>query len=619
MPFNLVRVEGGWKVRDDKGKLYSDEPLSRRAALAQQRALYVNVPDASKFGDNAKEAVSGNADGINATGPKGLGAGRACGKRWGSRRRKSYMSELDIERHNEEDPEEHKHLQGKHDQKRHGARWGIDGVRKLAKGMGLRVRQTKDGKIAITGKTGGGFGTDIRANNITSAKKFIRDIKRRENLKRREGDAHKKGEFTKGDLVEMPINKFAKFRGTVVRRARQQGVDGYIVRNIRPDKSGGRREMFLPKKDTILVASRSRTEGMSEDTLAFLKSKNSHESSSLTVFKDSTGEYRWVLFSSNAYRDLDREIVSTKALEEDVARTDETKEYGPLRWWHVDGFDIGDCDWRVVHGHTLIESGTFRSKALGERTMKNAKKLQVSIGFKHPPDQPDGEGVYDKIRTFERSLLPRGKAANPFTRVFVSQEDDMATKAEKLAEFEKKYGMKPDQFLAAAEEAEKELEGLNITHKEGDGGEVDPVEAEKAKKPKPEPEDDEEEEGEEEPVIGNMSVKEFESFLGKALAPITEKMHSHDAAKESGEAAQAAAQAVKAEKESREAQIKTLQDQIAALQNQVKELGGEIPRAFAGGYRASEDPNTVVDPGVAKEAGPQADNFLANFIGNLVK
>lgn len=193
----------------------------------------------------------------------------------------------------------------------------------------------------------------------------------------------------------------------------------------------------------------------------------------------------------------------------------------------------------------------------------------------------------------------------------------MATKAEKLAEFEKKYGMKPDQFLAAAEEAEKELEGLNITHKEGDGGEVDPVEAEKAKKPKPEPEDDEEEEGEEEPVIGNMSVKEFESFLGKALAPITEKMHSHDAAKESGEAAQAAGKAVQSEKEAREAQVKALTDQIAALQAQVKELAGETPRAFSG-YRATEDAANVIDPETAKEAGPQADSFLAQFMTGIV-
>lgn len=355
------------------------------------------------------------------------------------------------------------------------------------------------------------------------------------------------------------------------------------------------------------------------------------------VFKDAGGNYRWILISSNAYRDRDREIVSTKALENDVALSDEIGVYGPLRWWHVDGMDIGDCDWRILHGKTLIESGTFRSKALAERTKELADSLQVSLGFRHPQTEPDRDGVYHNIRVFERSLLPRLKAANPFTRVFVSQEDDMATKAEKLAEFEKKYGIKPDEILKAAEAVEKELDDLNIAFKQADEGGED--ESEKAKKapPKPEPEpeeddiegaevhvpdeEDEEEKEDEEPVIGNMSIKEFKAFLAEALAPIAEKMHSHDAAKEAQDAAQAATDLVQAEKQARETalsqaalQIKAMTEQITLLNNKVKELSAETPRAFAG-YRASEDPDTVID---AKEVGgPQADNFLAQFIGNL--
>ena len=53
----------------------------------------------------------------------------------------------------------------------------------------------------------------------------------------------------------------------------------------------------------------------------------------LKVFKGEDGNLRWVTVSSTAFRDRDNEIVSTKALDEDVTLSDQTKEYGPLRWW----------------------------------------------------------------------------------------------------------------------------------------------------------------------------------------------------------------------------------------------------------------------------------------------
>lgn len=80
----------------------------------------------------------------------------------------------------------------------------------------------------------------------------------------------------------------------------------------------------------------------------------------LSVFK-AHGRYRWVLVSSCAYRDRDQEIVSTKALEGAVALADKTGYRGPLRWWHIRGVDLGDCDFQAIHGRFLIESGTFRA------------------------------------------------------------------------------------------------------------------------------------------------------------------------------------------------------------------------------------------------------------------
>lgn len=153
-------------------------------------------------------------------------------------------------------------------------------------------------------------------------------------------------------------------------------------------------------------------EGMSKET-------------SLSVFKDSSGRYRWILLSSNAYRDRDGEIVSTKALLDDVARADRDRDYGPLRWWHVPGLDIGDCDFNAMSGRVLVESGTFRSEAIGQSVFKAQGGLQASIGFKHPHTEPDLEKIYWNIRRFERSLTPTGRASNPFTKLVVKQERQM--------------------------------------------------------------------------------------------------------------------------------------------------------------------------------------------------
>ena len=96
---------------------------------------------------------------------------------------------------------------------------------------------------------------------------------------------------------------------------------------------------------------------------------------SLHVFKAADG-WRWLGVTSNAYEDREREIVSTKALEDDAERMEAAREYGPLRWWHVGeveyarpldwttaiagpGVDIGTCDISMVVGRMAVEGGTL--------------------------------------------------------------------------------------------------------------------------------------------------------------------------------------------------------------------------------------------------------------------
>lgn len=191
---------------------------------------------------------------------------------------------------------------------------------------------------------------------------------------------------------------------------------------------------------------------------------------SLTVLKDKTGRYRWILFSSNAYRDRDEEIVSEKALGDDCDRADRDGAYGPLRWWHVPGVDIGDCDFNAMHGRILVESGTFRDERIGAAVARKAKDLQVSIGFIHPPDQPDAAGVFHTIRRFERSLVPAGKASNPFTHVLVQEQPTMATVKERLDDLVRLLGDSAlaEQVIRAAETTQKAIDGQGVAYKSVD-------------------------------------------------------------------------------------------------------------------------------------------------------
>jgi len=93
----------------------------------------------------------------------------------------------------------------------------------------------------------------------------------------------------------------------------------------------------------------------------------------MSVVKQKDGRSRWVMFSSTAYQDRDGEIVSQKALADDVARMDASGEYGPLDWWHVNGLNLGRCDYNAMDGNVLIESGTFASEAIAEAVKASAK------------------------------------------------------------------------------------------------------------------------------------------------------------------------------------------------------------------------------------------------------
>ncbi len=191
------------------------------------------------------------------------------------------------------------------------------------------------------------------------------------------------------------------------------------------------------------------------------------------VYQDKAGQWRWLAWTTNAFVDRDGEIFQTKALEEEVARTDEEWPEGDRRllFWHIPGSDFGTCDWRGVVGRILVESGTFDGtprgqKALGYLQAHPDEDMRVSHGYVYRSEDRK-DGVYEWLQIKERSMLPGAVAANPWTQ-FSAKEVTMPLTKEKRTKLEELFG--PEEAAAiekAAEQRTKELEQQGIAFKEG--------------------------------------------------------------------------------------------------------------------------------------------------------
>lgn len=355
------------------------------------------------------------------------------------------------------------------------------------------------------------------------------------------------------------------------------------------------------------------------------------------VSKDDSGAYRWVLISSNAYRDRDGEIVSQKALQADVARADADGDYGPLRWWHVPGLDIGDTDFNMLNGKFLVESGTFRSPEIAEAVKAEADELQASIGFRHPATEPDQENVYNQVRRFERSLVPRGRASNPFTSLTVKEgENEMTSLTDKIQAF--KALLKDDELashiLQQVETKERDLDAAGVAFKEESAPpeKKDPVDAnpggadttrkaDESGNPDTEPE---------KPMSAAAQLgTDYTEILEACKGMMTECKAMLEEVK--GMYAKSKDDATARQQEQATA-FKAYQDKLALLEKQqtatidalsksqkeIRELMGDLPKGIAREYLASQAEDTVVqkDDERVKQDGPRGDalsNFMKDF------
>jgi hypothetical protein len=361
---------------------------------------------------------------------------------------------------------------------------------------------------------------------------------------------------------------------------------------------------------------------------------------SFVVFKDHSGQHRWIARTTTAYRDRDGEIISEAALDADSQRMMASGQFGPLRYWHIGqpdpanleapwgpGIDIGDCDYSVVIGRTRIESGTFRSAAIATKMARVADRHEMSPGFLYTPEQPDDNGVFSAIRTFERSPVPRrfARASNLFTG-FTVKEHTM-----ELAEMERRFkamyqelGLTPEQGLELGKQlltTEKDAHAQQIAFKEATlappeeitiGGVVYTVKAAAPAMVEGSPEEEAAETPEEETAemdagegdsgdmqgdyLGDMSWDEFAAKLGALLAPV---LKMQDMVKSIGDAhaeLKGMYGGVAQKDDARAAEVVAIKSQIATLAQKLAQIEGDQPATIL--------PDDVAQ--ALKSAGPQA-------------
>ena len=200
-----------------------------------------------------------------------------------------------------------------------------------------------------------------------------------------------------------------------------------------------------------------------------------------TGFKMINDEKMWVAWHTNAYEDKDREYFAIKAIEKDIIRMNETKQYPELWRWHIGEAPQVNADgtfsykWSTRHGKGInaftignfaCVIGTFDNTPMAEKFKayyRNNPDIELSHGFFYDPAQKKEKTYYD-YKTFEISTLPKGKAANPYTRFAVNTKEEgteMQLTKEQLADLEERLGKEAlIDILKAGMGANAKMEGV---------------------------------------------------------------------------------------------------------------------------------------------------------------
>jgi hypothetical protein len=179
---------------------------------------------------------------------------------------------------------------------------------------------------------------------------------------------------------------------------------------------------------------------------------------------------KWFAWWSNAFEDHDHEFFSAKAIDEYVRRVDVGAVPLPELWlWHTPGTKHGAAEWVGRIGHFAVAAGAFDDTPAGRAAQAHYAKTDgrygMSHGFTYDPGQKR-DGVFHQFNTFELSVLPLDKAANPYTAFSEVFEMDMSE--EKFAFLARVLGSEDmaQQLVTATEDKSRAMEQLDVRYKD---------------------------------------------------------------------------------------------------------------------------------------------------------
>jgi len=190
--------------------------------------------------------------------------------------------------------------------------------------------------------------------------------------------------------------------------------------------------------------------------------------SAVIVEKDAQGNWRWIGWASNNFKDLDWDILSEKSHKDYVAWLDANPDMAPeLQLWHRPGTrqEKSADFWGYENGFLILSGVLTEKEAQGILRAMKEVDLGMSLGFFVFERDLEDRRIVQKYRAYESSLLPLDKAANPFTDFdIVIKEAGMETQEflslvmgeEKAKSFMDKTGLKQKQLREAAVEEKEE-------------------------------------------------------------------------------------------------------------------------------------------------------------------
>jgi ATP-dependent DNA ligase len=143
------------------------------------------------------------------------------------------------------------------------------------------------------------------------------------------------------------------------------------------------------------------------------------------AFKAADGRTWWLQFTTNAFQDREREIFTTQALENYVARHRGQAEKGEFWYRHIPGTKFADVTWQALSGRFLAQAGPFDDTPVGTafkefftqhpRSHPEIAPLGWGTSHGYHYDAKDREdGVYEWFEIKESSVLPAHVASNPW-------------------------------------------------------------------------------------------------------------------------------------------------------------------------------------------------------------